>query len=722
MSKSRKKYRKETQGDFHQLEERIIEGFSTNPYEPLNIKQLAAKLEIRDANTKILLQQAIYSLEDKDILIAVSRSKHKLNPSLIAHIENSNQVQGVVDMKSTGKAYVAVPNLDEDIFIGANNTGKAFDGDTVMVQLFPHRSGRKKEGKIVEIVKRRTEYFVGKLEISKNFAFLIADKQSVPVDFFIPKDKIGEAKSGQKVIVRFTDWPDHAKNPFAEVHEVLGEPGVHDVEMKSILAANDFPVSFPKNVLKDADKIPTTLDPAEIAKRRDFRQVFTCTIDPVDAKDFDDALSIRKLENGLFEVGIHIADVSYYVKKGSAIDKEAYERGTSIYLVDRVVPMLPEVLSNHVCSLRPDEEKFTFSVVVEMDENAIIKSQWIGRTVIKSARRYAYEEVQEMIDGKNKDANFENLMLLNQLAGKLREERFRQGSIAFRSQEIRFKLDENNKPIGAFVREQTEANMLIEDFMLLANKIVAEKIGLAKGKNQQAKTFVYRIHDTPNSEKLNTFAEFIKKFGYRVSLATRKSLVASLNSLFDQIRGKGEEHLIETIAVRTMAKAVYSTKNIGHYGLSFKHYTHFTSPIRRYPDLMVHRLLEYYFDGGKSVSAEEYEEYCLHCSDMERKAADAERESVKYKQAEYMLEKVGQTFDGIISGVSKYGLFVEVDEVKAEGLVAMDTLRDDFYYLDEDNYQLIGRRFGNTYRLGDRVKIKVKKVDLMKKQMDFAFA
>ena len=721
MSKKTRKHKRSKIKNVNSFEQQIVEAFANNPLQPLNIKQLSSRLGIMDAASKQILQNFIFKLENKEVLIKVSRSKHKLNPELIEKVITGNQVVGKVEMKSTGKAYIITPSLDEDVFISANNTGKAFDGDEVKVILFPKRGRRKTEGKIIEIIKRSKEFFVGKIEISKNFAFLIPDKITIPHDFFIPLSKLNGAENGEKVIVKFTEWPDHAKNPFAEVHEIIGKPGNNDVEMKSILAANDFPISFPKAVLNAAEKINNSVSSEEIKKRKDFRSVFTCTIDPVDAKDFDDALSIRKLKNGNWEVGVHIADVSHYVKKGSAIDKEAYDRGTSIYLVDRVIPMLPEKLSNMVCSLRPDEEKLTFSAVFEMTDAAVIKKEWIGKTVIKSNKRYAYEDVQAMIEGGEGDKYKPLLLKLNELSTKIREERFKKGSIAFRSQEVRFNLDENGKPIGAYVRQQKEAHKLIEDFMLLANRKVAEKIGLVKGKSSKAKTFIYRIHDTPNAEKLNTFSEFIKKFGYKVSLANRKSLVISLNKLFEQIRGKGEEHLIETIAVRTMAKAIYSTENIGHYGLSFKYYTHFTSPIRRYPDLMIHRLLEHYFEGGASVNAEEFEGYCVHSSDMERKAVVAERESVKYKQAEYMLDKVGQEFNGIISGVSKWGVFVETDDVKAEGMVPIDSLKDDYYYLDEENYQIIGRRYGNIYRLGDKVKILVENVDLVKKRMEFSF-
>lgn len=695
----------------------VLGVFTSNPFQPYNFRQVAAKLSIEDKASKELVSNILHDLTMAQTIIEVKRGKFKLNPELISDMASRHEVTGTVDMKQTGKAYVMVKDQPEDIFIASNNTHHALHGDTVKVCLFPARKGRKPEGQIVEIIKRARNQYVGIMQVTKKFAFLIPDALTIPVDIFIPIENLNQAKNGQKAVARITEWPEHSRNPFGKIIAVLGEPGNNDVEMNSILASFDFPLFFPKQVEKEAESITSEIPEQEIKKRRDFRSIWTCTIDPPDAKDFDDALSLQKLENGNWEVGVHIADVSHYVKPGSSIEKEAFERGTSIYLVDRTIPMLPEKLSNNLCSLRPKEEKLCFSAVFEMNEKAHVLNEWFGKTVICSNRRYAYEEVQEIIEGKDGDFKSE-LMILNELATQLRNIRFQKGSINFRSQEVKFILDENAKPIGAFVKEQKEANWLIEDFMLLANRKVAEKIG-KKASGKDSKTFVYRIHDVPNPEKLQNFVEFLKKLGYSLKTGTRKSLADSYNSLFQKIAGKGEEAMIETIAVRTMAKAEYSTHNIGHYGLAFDYYTHFTSPIRRYPDLLVHRLLERYMDGKSSVDQEEYEERCKHSSDMERKAVEAERASVKYKQAEYMLDKVGEEFDGLISGVSKWGIFVELVETRCEGMVSIKYMDDDFYYLDDENYRVIGQRFGKEYKLGDPVRIKVRKVDISRKQMDF---
>ncbi len=696
----------------------IMEVFAHNPHTAYNYKQLSRALGIGDKASRQLVHDKMLQLEADGVIEQKHRGKYKLKEEYISDFVKSTEIEGVVDMTMSGKAYVITKQLDEDIYIAATHTGHAFNGDIVKVRLFPKRGRRKIEGQIVEIIERKKTQFVGVIEISKKFAFMIPDKAKTPFDFFVPLDSLHKAKNGDKVIVELTDWPEHSKNPFGKVVKVLGRPGDNEVEMLSIVADNDFPLSFPKAVEKEARRVENKVRKEDIKNRKDFREIFTCTIDPKDAKDFDDALSLRKLQNGNWEVGIHIADVTHYVIPGSALDKEAYDRATSIYLVDRTIPMLPEQLSNLVCSLRPDEEKLTFSAVFEIDNDAKVHKEWFGRTVIKSNRRFTYEEVQAMIEGEEGDFK-EELMQLHTLSSKLREERFRRGSINFHSEEMQFELDENGKPISATIKIQKEANHLVEDFMLLANRKVAEWVGMKKqGNKQKAKTFVYRIHDVPNQEKLTQFSEFVRKLGYRISLNSRKSLVHSMNKLFEDIKGKGVEKMIETISVRTMSKAVYSTQNIGHYGLAFKYYTHFTSPIRRYPDMMVHRLLQRYLDGGKEVDAEQYEEYCEHTSEMEKKAAVAERESVKYKQIEFMEDKVGQEFEGRISGVTKWGLFVEVSEVKTEGLVSIRNMADDYYYLDEDNYRIVGRSYGNEYRLGDSVQVKVINVDLMKRQMD----
>ncbi len=628
-------------------------------------------------------------------------------------------ITGTVDMKQTGKAYVIRAEGGEDIFIASNNTYHAIHGDKVKVRMFPKRPGRKPEGQIIKIIKRQKEQFVGTIKVSRNFAFLLQDSQNMPVDIFIPKSDLNEAKNGEKVVVKITDWPEHSKNPFGEVIKVLGIPGNNQVEMQSIIVEHGFPLSFPKAVEREVVNIPVKIPAEEIRKRKDFRNVFTITIDPEDAKDFDDAVSLRKLKNGNWEVGIHIADVSYYVKSDTLTDKEAFNRGTSIYLVDRVIPMLPEKLSNFTCSLKANEDKLCFSAVFEMTDEAEVKSQWFGKTIIRSDRRFNYEEVQKIIEtGKGEFSS--QILVLNNIAFKLREERFNNGSINFQTQEVNFELDDEGKPISIRIIEQKDSNKLIEDLMLLANKKVAEFIG-RKRRKQQIKTFIYRVHDSPQPEKLATFVQFLHRLGYKLNINSQKSLAKSYNTLFRQIAGKGEKNMIETIAIRTMAKAEYSTQNIGHYGLAFSYYTHFTSPIRRYPDMIVHRLLEKYINGGSSVNQKEYEDICVHTSEMERKAIDAERASIKYKQSEYMLDKIGKKFFALISGVSKWGIYVEIIENKCEGMVRLQDLDDDFYYLDEENYRVIGQRHGHQYKLGDKVNIRVKKIDLSKKQMDFEF-
>lgn len=691
--------------------------FLANPFKAFNYRQVSKMLGITDKVTRALVNQALESMTKAGSIIELNRGKYKYNPELLADKILKTSVTGVVDMKQTGKAYISVPELDEDVFVAASNTGHALHGDTVKVHLFPMRKGRKTEGQIVEVVQRARTSFVGTVQISGKFAFLVPDDVSIPVDIFIPGESLRNARNGQKAIARMTDWPEHSKNPFGEIVQVLGQPGNNDVEMNSILATFDFPLQFKPETLKEAERIPVIISAEDIASRRDFRDLWTCTIDPPDAKDFDDALSLRKTDGGDWEVGVHIADVSHYVTPGTAIDSEAYDRGTSVYLVDRTIPMLPEKLSNLVCSLRPDEDKLCFSAVFIIDDKGTVLEEWYGKTIIRSKRRYSYEEVQQMIEGAEGDYK-DQLMVLNRLATLLREERFRKGSIAFHSQEVKFILDEKGKPVDTYVKEQKEANMLIEDFMLLANRRVAELIGRKKD-DKKPRTFVYRIHDEPNQEKLQKFSEFLNKLGYKMNTGSRKGLAKSFNNLFEQIAGKGEKTMIETIAIRTMAKAVYSTVNIGHYGLAFQHYTHFTSPIRRYPDLMVHRLLERYLAGKPSVNQNEFEEYCTHSSDMERKAVEAERASVKYKQAEYLQDKIGQSFNGLISGVSKWGIFVELEGSKCEGMISLKYLDDDFYYLDDDNYRVIGQHYGREFKLGAPLRIKVKHVDLQRKQMDF---
>ena len=712
----------------------ILKIFANAPFTAFNYKQIASKVGAYDKAQRQLVQATILEMAESKILVEEGRGKYKINPK---HINDDllpkNYIVGTIDMKQTGKAYV-IPQEEgrEDVMIAPNYTNHALHGDTVKVLMFPQRKMHKPEGQVVEILQRAKTRFVGRIQKMDRFAFLVCDNRNMVVDIFVPLNDLAGAEDGEKAVVEMTDWPQQMNNPVGRVVKRLGKPGDNNVEMQSILAEYDFPLDFPAEAEKEAAaiKAPTKKD---IEGRRDFRKTTTFTIDPADAKDFDDAVSFKRLKNGNYEVGVHIADVSYYVKPGSAIDREAYERGTSVYLVDRTIPMLPEKLCNGVCSLRPNEDKLCFSAVFEMNDKAEVLGRWFGKTVINSDRRYNYEEAQEIIENGEKDAESEKrkaksqpdeaVLELHRLATILREERYKEGAINFDTQEVKFQLDENAKPIGVYIKEQKEANWLIEEFMLLANRNVAECIGKTaheKGKKpQKAKTFVYRVHDEPNPEKLNTFVEFVTKLGFKMKVGSRKALADSYNRLFDQIAGRGEEYMIDTIAIRTMSKAYYSTENIGHYGLAFPFYTHFTSPIRRYPDLMVHRLLERYQGGGDSVNAEEYEEYCKHCSVMEKKAADAERTSVKYKQAEYLSDKLGQVFPANISGVSKWGIYAEIEGNKCEGMIPIGSLKGDYYMLDEDNYQVIGRRYGKCYKLGDPVLVRVRAVDMLKKQIDF---
>lgn len=692
----------------------IVSAFESSPTEIYNYKQVSKIIGIENQVQKVMVSELMTELAFEDILVEVDRGRYKLN-SL------GTMAIGTFGRRSNGKNSFIPEDGGAPIYVADQNAGHALDGDKVKVQLFAKRKGRDPEAEVVEILESKEATYVGTLQVTKGFAFLVTENRKLANDIFIPKDKLKGGQNGQKAIVRIMEWPENARNPLGEVLDVLGEAGQNNTEMHAILAEFGLPYKYPEAVEKAAEKIPTTISPEEIAEREDFRQILTFTIDPKDAKDFDDALSMRKLPNGLWEVGVHIADVTHYVKPGSIIDREAETRATSVYLVDRTIPMLPERLCNQICSLRPDEEKCCFSAIFEMDDNAEVKKSRIARTVIKSNRRFAYEEAQEVIEKGEGDCK-EEILMLDKLAKKLREKRFKNGAINFDRYEVKFEIDANGKPISVYFKESKDANKLIEEFMLLANRTVAEFVGkVPKGKPQ--KTFVYRIHDLPDPEKMENFATFIRRFGYKLKTEGTKSDVSKgINHLLDEVQGKREENLIETVAIRAMAKAVYSTANVGHYGLAFEYYTHFTSPIRRYPDMMVHRLLERYMAGGRSVTEKKYEDLCKHCSAMEQVAANAERASIKYKQVEYMSDKLGMVFDGVISGVTEWGLYVELNENKCEGLVPVRDLDDDYYEFDEKNYSLIGRRRKKQYRLGDPITIKVVQANLERKQLDFALA
>lgn len=693
-----------------ELKQKLGTLFSNHPTQSYNYKQLAMRLQIKSMDSKRQISEVLREMREAGVLEEVSVGRYKCK-------QTGAYITGEVELTAKGSAYIISNEVEEDVFVAFANLRHALNGDKVKVLVYARSRNRRPEGEVVEILERKRATFVGIIQSSENYAFLIPTGKQLPYDVFIPMQNLNGARNGDKVVVQITEWPDNQKNPVGKVIEVLGLPGDNDTEMNAIMAEYELPVKFDPNVLKAAEKIDMELPEDEVKKRLDMRDVVTFTIDPKDAKDFDDALSVRELDKGIYEIGVHIADVSYYVKENTVLDREAYARATSVYLVDRTIPMLPEKLSNGVCSLRPDEDKLCFSAVFKMDGNAQVLEQWFGRTVIRSNRRFAYEEAQEIIEGAEGDYRKE-ILVLNDLAQKMRAERFKAGAIDFDRIEVKFNLDEKGKPTGVYFKRSQEANKLIEEFMLLANKKVAERIGKPKA-GKKAPTFVYRVHEKPLPEKLEDFNRFIAKFGYGVKTSSRKALTTSMNKLMAEVKDKPEQNMIETLAVRTMAKAVYSTDNMGHYGLAFDYYTHFTSPIRRYPDVMVHRLLQRYLDEGRSVNKEKYEEYCKHSSDMEQVAANAERSSIKYKQVEFMSDKLGQEFEGTISGVTQWGFYVELDDSKCEGLVSMTELDDDYYEFDEKNYCIAGRHHRKIYQLGDKVMVKVAKANLVARQLDY---
>ncbi|QDW25412.1 ribonuclease R [Pedobacter sp. KBS0701] len=693
------------------LNQLVSDVFEKNNNQLLNYKQVSAKLNLNDQESRETILEILKEGKSAGIFLEPEKGKFKLK-------ELQNFIIGTVDMTADGSAYIVPEDeFEKDIFVAPRKLKNALHGDTVKAYVFAKKSGRKNDGEVIEIIKRAKSDFTGVIKISDRFAFVIADDKKMMHDIFVPLADTHEAKNGQRVLVTLSDWPESAKNPIGIVKHVLGNQGENNTEMNAILAQYGFPLEFPPQVEREANAIPEEISAAEIAKRKDFRKVLTFTIDPADAKDFDDAISYQKLPNGNYEIGVHIADVSHYVIQGTELDKEAYSRATSVYLVDRVIPMLPERLSNGVCSLRPNEDKLCFAAVFELDEQANIQNEWYGRTVVHSDRRFSYEEAQEVIESKSGDYATE-IQKLNELAYILRDRKFKNGAISFESTEVKFKLDDSGKPIGVYVKERKDAHKLIEDYMLLANRKVAEFIA-KKTKGKDKLTFVYRVHDSPNMETLNTFATFASRFGYKINTKSDKEIAKSLNNLMADVEGKKEQNILTSLAIRSMAKAIYSTKKTSHYGLAFEYYTHFTSPIRRYPDVMAHRLLQTYLDGGKSADMEFYEVACVHSSAMEKRAADAERASIKYKQAEYLENNIGTEYKGIISGVTEWGMYVEIEENKCEGMIRLRDISDDFYVLDEKNYCIVGQRKKKKYQLGDEVMIRVKKVDLSKRQIDF---
>ena len=691
-----------------------------------NYKQIAAKLGVNDASSRNQIIKTLAKLAVQKEIEEVERGKFRA-------IINTEYHTGILDLAAKGNGYVICEDFEDDVFIASNNINRALNGDEVEFYAYKRRKRGKLEGEITNVIKRAKSEYVGVIQIieNKNFAFVVPDSNKMYKDIFVPINKINKAEDGDKVLVTLEDWPEKADSPYGRVIQVLGKPGDHNTEIHAILAEYGLPHEFPHEVEAYANQLDTSITKEEIAKRRDMRKDLTFTIDPKDAKDFDDALSFEVLDNGLYEIGIHIADVSHYLEEGTVLDDEAYERATSVYLVDRVVPMLPEVLSNNACSLRPHEEKYTFSAVFQINDKAEIKNEWFGRTVTYSDARYAYEEAQAVIESKTNtipadvsltgktyqtDQKLADAILkMDELAKIMRAQRMRNGAISFDKVEVKFNLDDNNNPEGVFFKTSKDANKLIEEFMLLANRKVSEFIG----KQSPKKTFIYRVHDEPDDSKLAALQNVVSRFGYKLNFKDRKSTTASLNNLLQEVVGKKEQNLVDTLTIRSMSKAEYTTHNIGHYGLAFNYYSHFTSPIRRYPDVMAHRLLQHYLDGGKSVNEEVYEEKCQHSSNMENLATKAERDSIKYMQIRFMEDHKDEEFVGVISGVTDWGIYVEIISNKCEGMVSVRDMKDDHYAFDQDQYAMVGRKSGMTYQLGDEVIVKVKNTDLVKKHLDF---
>ena len=694
------------------LVEMLVEFFNRHDGEQVSTKEVFKELGLSSSSARTLCVSILDDLVFDGYLVEPAFRKYQLANS-------GSSMIGTFKRNNHGYNMFYHEDGSDPIPVTERNSGHALTDDIVRVALFAHRRGRGREGEVVEVLKRAHDTFVGELHVEKHYAFLLTDDRFMPCDIFIPKDLLKGGKNGDKAIVKLMEWPPESKNPVGKVVDILGKVGENDAEMNAILAEFGLPYTYPAAVEQAAERLAVGITPEEIASREDFRGITTFTIDPDDAKDFDDALSIRPLSDGLWEVGVHIADVSHYVTEGSVIDKEAFKRATSIYLVDRTIPMLPERLCNFLCSLRPGEDKLAYSVIFTMNDKAEVKNFRIARTVINSNRRFCYDEVQAII--KNGEGEYyAEIERLNRLAQTMRAKRFAAGAIDFQQAEVRFHLDESGKPVSVYFSESNESHQLIEEFMLLANRTVAEKIG-RKAPGNTPKTFVYRIHDQPDPEKLAMLSKFVSKLGYKMrSGSGRTTSATAMNNLLKDVHGTKEQNVIEQISLRTMQKARYSTENIGHYGLAFRYYTHFTSPIRRYPDLLVHRLLtRYLLQGARSVSLPKYEDFCDHCSAQEQVAANAERASIKYKQVEFMSERIGEEYDAVISGVTEWGIYAEINENKCEGMIPLRTLQGDYYEFDDANYCLVGRRTHRRYTIGDAVRIRIVRANLERKQLDF---